>query len=120
MKTEFGIGSENGHTTIHPHKTDQCDTCGKLDGDIQSLNMSIKRLQQQHDQFSAASDLSDCQADAEDLRKEKEAHLLEAAESQAEYRKQQAASSHSAYCELTTQFNALPRSAFTAEVSQSH
>ena len=40
---DFGIGSELGHTVIHPRKTDVCAFCAKVDLDIRSVDMSIKR-----------------------------------------------------------------------------
>ena len=32
---DFGPGAANGQTALHPHKTDECELCGQIKGDIQ-------------------------------------------------------------------------------------
>ena len=35
MAQDFGPGAANGQTVLHPHKTDECELCGQIKGDIQ-------------------------------------------------------------------------------------
>lgn len=112
----FGVGSERGHTTLHPHKTDECETCGKLDGDIDSVVMSIKRFEQQHDKITIINAIADARAELADLEAAKVAHLHEAHVSQEAYKSAQKAAPPEYYADLTARFNGLARSAFTPEV----
>jgi hypothetical protein len=115
MSTSFGTGSELGHTVIHPHKTDECDTCGRLKGDIDSVSMTIRRHKQQHDvSLARVQAVQSATAITEELEKAMAEHLEEAQESKLAYKELYAAASHKNYCSLTEAFNALPRSAFTA------
>ena len=45
----FGVGSEHGHTEIHPHKSDVCPVCAQIEMDLQSLTASLKRVRAQPD-----------------------------------------------------------------------
>ena len=83
----FGKGSSEGHTEIHPHKSDACGTCFQVDEDLNSSQMSVNRHDMQPDQTpqrrAAINQLEQHMVDLEALRTE---HVLEATEAQVAYR----------------------------------
>jgi len=80
LREDFGCGSERGHTVLHPHSTDACATCVRFNGDIESLQASIKRHRQQNDQGSdeRQAAIRELQIQLSDIQAEKKAHLDEA------------------------------------------
>ena len=119
LHEDFGIGSTNGHTTLHPRKTDACDTCVKLQIDIRSVEASIKRHMQQEDQtIDRQNAVTALKEQLEDLRGALAFHLQTAAESKEAYNAAHAASTHELYARLTEEFNALPLSDFSTEVNK--
>jgi hypothetical protein len=116
MRDFFGKGSPHGHTVLHPHKTDACDTCGKLKGDIKSTEMSIKRHSQQHDQALERNlATKELEATLASLVTAQEKHLKDAQDLKGAYSESRDAAPHEGYAALTKLFNELPRAAFTEE-----
>jgi len=105
-----GIGSDLGHTTLHPHKTDACDECTRFETDISSAEMSLKRHSQQADQTPGrVAAVAETKVALQDLRTAQAEHLEEAEEAKAAYKAAYEAASHERYAKLTDEFNALPR-----------
>ena len=116
MNAGFGPGSPDGHTVLHPHKTDACDRCCRLDADLQSTAASLKRHHQQHDvTIFRTNAITELETTLGQLRAAQEEHLAEAQTAKEAYTQTQDAASHPRYAELTAQFNALPRAAFQAD-----
>ena len=44
FKEDFKVGHTNGHTTIHPHKSDSCKKCSTIDLDLARLRASIQKF----------------------------------------------------------------------------
>jgi len=118
LEEDFGIGSANGHTTLHPRKTDACDACVKFQIDINSVDASIRRHQQQHDStIDRLNAIAALKEQLEDLQRARSLHIQTAAESKGVYDAAHAASTHDMYARLTDEFNGLPLSDFSAEVN---
>ena len=43
LKIDFGVGAERGHTVIQKCKTDYCDRCSTLEGDVRGLRAALKK-----------------------------------------------------------------------------
>jgi len=114
MRDHFDKDSRHGHTVLHPHKTDACDTCGKIKGDIKSTEMSIRRHSQQHDQaMERILAVKELEATLASLVTAQEDHLKDAQDLKGAYIESRDAAPHESYAALTKLFNELPRAAFT-------
>jgi len=77
FRQDFGHRSANGHTTLHPPKTDACPTCCELDDDIASLEMALNKHRMQHDGGTPerVPKMQRCQLQLDDLKAAKKAHV---------------------------------------------
>jgi hypothetical protein len=118
LDADFGIGSSKGYTTLHPRKTDACDTCCKIALDTRSVEASIKRHSQQQDQtLERIETVRALKEQLEDLRTARDLHIETADQSKSAYNAAHSASTPEVYESLTRQFNGLPLSEFSDEVN---
>ena len=88
LAEDFRVGSEQGHTVIFPHQTDACPICSSLKVDIDSVEMSIKRHEQQKDDMTLerVATIKELTQQVEELRDEFRSHKAEAGDAQARYK----------------------------------
>ena len=103
----FGINSEHGHTTQHPHKSDACPTCEMNHIDHESLKMSLKRHESQPDVTDARKiAIAAIKQDIKDGEADRSAHVQEAALAQRVY-KSTIHGAHEEYSALVAAFGSL-------------
>jgi hypothetical protein len=82
----FGVGSEHGHTTLHPHKSDACPACMQYEEDVASCTMSMSRHRLQGDRTAEReAAVAELEQAIKELFDENQLHRDHVRESQEDY-----------------------------------
>ena len=101
LRDDFGRGSDRGHTVVFPHQTDACAQCSSWKVDIASVEMSLKRHEQQGGDMTLERQQSilDLKTAVKDLKDELAAHRKDAAKAQELY-KERTSHARASYLQL--------------------